>query len=125
MAACRGSVGERAIAITWYPAALSAVAIPSPKPRLAPVTMTLRTGAHQLSGRRDLKRRHETDHGGDLEGCQGRLALGSELPGKVRSARARAMARHLVCQHDVGRDDGAGDRIAARLDQRHANPRMG
>src|SRR5271166_3556861 len=65
-AAVSSSVSLREMATTRYPAPASWVAIASPRPRLPPVTMMLRTRAHQLSGRGQLERGYEAQQAWNL-----------------------------------------------------------
>ena len=53
MASCNSGLSLRARAITRYPAFAKQRTMPSPMPRLPPVTMTLRMPAYQLSCVRD------------------------------------------------------------------------
>src|SRR5215469_8729828 len=73
------SLSERATARTRWPLAASPAAIARPSPRLAPVTMTLRIGAHQLSGSGHLESWHDAYQGGHLVRCQYAPAAVGEL----------------------------------------------
>ena len=57
----------------------AARAMARPRPRLPPVTRTLCIGARQLSGRRDVERRDEADHGRHLVGRELRAAIVQDL----------------------------------------------
>src|SRR5215469_6313289 len=68
MAAVKALFSRRATTIARYPAQVSRCAIPSPSPRLPPVTMTLRIAAHQLASVGDGQRRNDVNCYRDLVG---------------------------------------------------------
>src|SRR5207247_2706810 len=67
----------RATAMTRYPAAVSRRAMPRPRPRLPPVTRTLRMLTHHLAGPRNTQEPHEADRGRHLVSRQ-RVARSEE-----------------------------------------------
>src|ERR1043166_6766197 len=109
----------RAIAMTQYPHSASLRAMPSPRPRLPPVTTILRMVAHQLAGLGDVEGRHEADRGRHLVlgkiGAARLHDLAFELGGAVRGC----LAGRRRAQQDIRHDNLAGDRIAARTNKRH------
>src|SRR3954447_3390510 len=58
----RGSLGRRATAMTAWPASHSALAMPSPSPRLPPVTMTFVTLGITTSELARGRHRHRGDY---------------------------------------------------------------
>src|SRR5215471_16071909 len=94
--------------------------MPSPSPRLPPVTTTLRIVPDQLAGLGDVEMGYEADHGWDL-------MLGERLTANLEDLALQLLARprpfRLVEKH-VGNDDGAGKRIFARAHKRHPDVRM-
>src|SRR5258708_14772851 len=92
----------RAIAIASYPSQTSRRTMPSPKPRLPPVTMTLRRMPGHLACRGDLERRDDADSRRNLVRRQ-RVATG--LEDLVRGAGRLGSA----LEHHVRGDEGAGD----------------
>ena len=101
-------------------------AIASPSPRLPPVTMTLRTGAHQLAG-------------GGSAPARARSAAGPApcgRPGVRRHALSRSLLMLVGLAASAPRSRRPSSttsattrapvmRIAPRLDQRHAHARIG
>src|SRR5579863_8364348 len=96
----------------------------SPRPLLPPVTSTLRTGAHQLSGSGHLERRNESDQRRHLVRGERRAARFQDLLADALIPGLTALEAAAVREHDVRCDDGTGDRIAPRLNERHAYQRM-
>src|SRR5436190_3403883 len=90
--------------------------MPRPRPRLPPVTMTLRMLANQLSGRADVQRRHESNRRGHLVGGEPLVAEAEDV-GLVGR-------RRLAVEDDVGDDQGSGDGAAPRPDAGHADGRV-
>src|SRR2546421_3625176 len=90
--------------------------IPRPRPRLPPVTTTLRMLANQLAGRADVERRHESNRGGHLVGGQSLVAEAEDVGLVVR--------RRFAVDDDVGDDQRPGDGTAPRPDTGHADGRM-
>src|SRR5580692_9912774 len=75
--------------------------MPSPKPRLAPVTTTLCTDARQLAGGSDADGRHEADCRRDLKGRQDAT---TRLPTCCHCATLAARHRgHQLQPHPVKR----------------------
>src|ERR1700757_5350569 len=95
--------------------------MPSPSPRLAPVTTTLRIRAYQLSGGRHLQPRHDTDGRRSLV-CGERLAAAlQQLVRELLWRRARPPGL-AVGEHDVRDHHRPRDRTASRAHQGHAHP---
>src|SRR5208282_4630979 len=105
-----------------------------PRPRLPPVTRTLRIAAgfgsamdstlaaRQLAGGGDGEARYESDRGRDLVARQ---RLAAELENIVPELDLpRVQAFDLRLQNDVGDRDRAGDGSLLRPHQRHAHLRM-
>src|SRR5204863_2475743 len=90
--------------------------MPRPRPRLPPVTMTLRMLANQLSGRADVERRHESNRRGHLVGGEPLVAEPEDV-GLVGR-------RRLAVDDDVGDDQRSGDGTAPRPDAGHADGRV-
>src|SRR2546430_3123751 len=90
--------------------------MPKPRPRLPPVTMTLRMLANQLSGRADVERRHESNRRGHLVGGEPLVAEAEDV-GLVGR-------RRLAVDDDVGDDQRSGDGTAPRPDAGHADGRV-
>src|SRR5579884_307466 len=90
--------------------------MPRPRPRLPPVTSTLRIGAGQLAGGADRERIDELYRRWHLVWRQ-MAAAGVEDRGAQRVARAFLGG----AEHHLGGDDGTGERVLARLDERHAH----
>src|SRR6185295_7423512 len=103
-----------------YPSQTSRRTIPRPRPRLPPVTITLRmTG--QLAGGGDLERRNESDRRGNLVGGQMAVTDLKDLAPDVHVCAARAC---VIAQDDVGGDERTGDRTLRGPHPRHAHGRM-
>src|ERR1700678_3705602 len=96
-----------------------------PRPRLPPVTMTLRTGTHQLPGGGELQLPNEAQAGRDLVGGQDAPARFQKIVLDVLGLRRVERRAHRVLENHFGDHDGAGDRTALRADQRHAYPWIG
>src|ERR1700724_4072917 len=99
--------------------------MPSPRPRLPPVTMTLRSVsgmAHELAAGADREHRHEADRGRDLVLAEIVAAEPQDLA--LECLAAGVLAGTRVAQHDVGNDQRAGDRALAPAHERHAHLRM-
>ena len=79
-------------------------------PRLPPVTRTLCIGSRQLSGRRDIERVHESDHGGHLVRRKTSPAIGKNHVSDLVSPTSVA----AISQNDIDDHDRARDRAAAR-----------
>src|SRR5580698_8640860 len=88
--------------------------MPSPSPRLAPVTRTLR----QFAGRGDVERRHDRDGDGHLVARQG---FAAERQYVVLDSQLAAGTPTIGFQHDIGNYDRAGDRTLFRPHQRHSD----
>src|ERR1700733_6341079 len=88
-----------------------------PIPRLPPVTRTLCIVPGQLSGRGDIERANEPDHGGDLVRWQRRPAIGQNLIADL-SATAGGSS---FSQNDIGDHNSAGDRAAPGFGARHSD----
>src|SRR2546426_1840525 len=99
-----------------YPSQISRRTIPRPRPRLPPVTMTLRM-AGQLAGGGDLEGTNKTDRRRNLVGGQRVVADLKDLALDVRAAG-------LCVQDDVGGDERTGDRTFSRLHPRHSYRRV-
>src|ERR1700722_11691219 len=117
MASPNSSFSRRATATTFYPAAAILREMARPIPRLPPVTRTLCIVPGQLSGRGDIERADEPDHGGDLVRRQRRPAIGQNLFADL-SATAGVST---FSQNDVGDHNGAGDRAAPGFGARHSD----
>src|SRR5580704_13355492 len=96
--------------------------MPSPSPRLAPVTKTVRAALaiapRQFAGRTDVERRHDRDGRRNLVARQG---FAAERQYFVLDLLLAASARAIGFQHDVGNHDRAGDRALLRPHQRHSH----
>src|SRR6516225_9066240 len=92
-----------------------------PTPRLPPVITTLSI-AGELSGFGDVERRHDADRGRNLMGRELVAAGAEDLLPDAAIIVAGKLRRSLVRQDHIGHDDGARDRIAPRLDERHPHP---
>src|ERR1700679_309025 len=122
MAAVSSALSFRAIAIARKPASASLQAIPSPNPRLPPVTITLRMVTDELSCLRNRQCRNEIDGGRDL--VRGEL-LAAELEDVLPCLPIVAvLVVGLSVQHDIRNYQSTGDGIFPRPDQRHTNLRM-
>src|SRR5271156_6043423 len=111
------SLLRRATATTRKPSPARRSAMARPRPRLAPVTMTLsmarelsRPGHRQIGDEAQPRRRHM--------GGQTRAAGGEDFALQTR------FRRMLVAQHDVGDHQCAGDRIRTRENATRAHRRM-
>src|ERR1700712_1491441 len=98
--------------MTRKPDAASASAMPRPRPRVPPVTRTLRTA--EFSGGGDGEVGDGADHGGHLVRREGGAAGGQPLV-------ADLVEREITLQYDVGDDDPAGDRALAAANLGHAD----
>src|SRR5438093_3071273 len=97
--------------------------IPRPRPRLPPVTITLRmTG--QLAGGGDLERRNETDRRRNLVGGQAGVTDLKDLALEVHHLATGAARIGLSLQDDVGGDERTGDWTSPRPHHRHADRRV-
>src|SRR5580704_6723663 len=96
--------------------------MPSPSPRLAPVTSTVRAALaiapRQFAGRTDVERRHDRDGRGNLVARQRRAA---ELQYVVLDLLLAARVSAFGFKHNVGNHDRAGDGISLRPHQRHSH----
>src|SRR5437762_876537 len=110
------------MAMARYPAPASRRTMPRPRPRLPPVTMTLRSMARDLARRRDGERRDEGDRRGHL--VAGKLAETElqELVGELRTLTVRGV--DLRSQHHVGDHERAGDGILPGPHERHPHLRV-
>src|ERR1700686_4487401 len=99
--------------------------MPSPSPRLAPVTRTMRAALaitpRQFAGRGDVERRHDRDGRGDL---MARQRFAAERQYVVLDLQLAARARVFRFQNDIRNDDRAGDRILLRPHQRYSYLRV-
>src|ERR1700733_6642903 len=121
----------RANAITLKPEAASLRAMPSPRPRLAPVTRTVRAAAlamaafimaaRQFSGRSDIERWNERNSSWHFVARQGRTAVRQNV-GVDLCFRAGSHA--FALQYHIGDHDRAGHGILPRAHQRHPHLRM-
>src|ERR1700719_4454474 len=95
--------------------------MPSPSPRLAPVTKTVRAALaiapRQFAGRADVERRHDRDGRRNLVARQ---SFAAERQYVVLDLLLSARARAIGFEHDVGNHDRAGDRALFRPHQRHS-----
>src|ERR1700746_1496893 len=98
--------------------------MPSPSPRLAPVTRTLRIRAYQLSGGPQLEPRHDTDGRRYLVWRERPAAALQQLVRELLRRRARPPGI-AVGEHDVRDHHRPRDRTASRAHQGHAPPRVG
>src|SRR5579862_2064800 len=118
----KASLSVRAMASARYPAAASVCAMESPSPRLAPVTITLRIGAHQFSGSRYLERWHDPHHGRDLmRGEHPATLLDDVVRDRVIRRPPGALGRGVI-EHHLRGHHRAGDRAAPCLYQGHPHP---
>src|SRR5271165_4066146 len=108
--------------MTRYPAPLSLRAMPSPSPRLAPVTITLSTVT-----------RHFTcgSHGqyGDKVYRRGNLMTRKRVPAKLHNLMPKLISppgRGARCfiENNIGDDKGTGYRVLSRSNEGHPHPRM-
>src|SRR6058998_634953 len=90
--------------------------MPRPRPRLPPVTTTLRMLANHLAGRADVERRHEANR-------RGHLVRGEPLVAEAKNV-GLVVRRRLAVDDDVGDDERSGDRAAPRPDAGHADGRV-
>ena len=105
------------MSMTRSPAEANLHTVHRPRPRLPPVTMTLRMTARQLAGVRDMQGGHETHERGDLVARQMLLAELANLLLDLCNRR-RILAYGGSVQHHLGHDDGAGERALLRRDER-------
>src|SRR5271165_7155278 len=119
MAVASWSVSFRAIATTRNPDAASLCIIPSPSPRLPPVTRMLRMTADQLSRSRDVERCHLVQNGGNLMGAQRAAAQGADLAFDCLEPDAGCIGPGI--RHDLRDHDCPGDRTRPRRDARHVH----
>src|SRR5689334_17098091 len=124
MALVSAPLSRRAMAMTSWPAARSVVAIPSPSPRLPPVTMTLGIATPEFAGRRDLECVDDADRRRNLERGQRAPTRGEDLGLGALDRRTVERPLSIQCENDVGGDNRAGDRVLARRNQRHADTWM-
>src|SRR5437867_565565 len=122
IALANASLCRRATAITRCPVAHSVLAIPSPRPRLPPVTMTLGIASPELAGCRDRQRRREANRGGDFVGGERPAAGREDL--RTRALDRRGVGHVAAGQNNLGRHDRPGNRILARFDERHPHAGM-
>src|SRR5204862_7229586 len=80
------------MAMGRYPAPASRRTMPRPRPRLPPVTMTLRSMARDLARRRDGERRDEGDRRGHLVAGKRPEPELQPLPGEPRTPTLRGDA---------------------------------
>src|SRR5262249_3796211 len=98
---------------------MSLRAMARPRPRLPPVTTTLRMMPRKLAGLGDIEGGNEADHGRHLVlGETGAAAL-HDLPFERSGALACGIL--LATQQNVGNHDFASDRVASRAHERHAH----
>src|SRR5207244_8366399 len=97
--------------------------IPRPRPRLPPVTMTLRrTG--QLAGDGNLERRNETDGRRNLVGGQVIATELEDLTLEVHHLAPGTARVGISLQDDVGDDERTGNGHTPGLHHRHADRRV-
>src|SRR3989442_4888293 len=97
--------------------------IPRPRPRLPPVTITLRM-TRQLPGGGHLERGNETDRRWNLVGRQPVVADLKDLAPEVHDPAARTARIGLCLQDDVCGDERTGDGTSRGPHHRHADRRM-
>src|SRR5436190_12927578 len=102
----RSSFIRRATAIASNPSQINRRTMPNPRPRLPPVTMTLRM-AGQLAGSGDLKGGDDADRRRNHVPRQSGAAVLQDL---ARALRAVG----VTIEHDVRRDERADNGIALR-----------
>src|SRR5262245_27022728 len=95
--------------------------MPSPKPRLPPVTTTLCIVPDQLARMGDFEIGHEAYHGQYLVFRQSAPTELENLPLHIFAALARL---RLVVQEHIGDDDRSGEWVLPRSNQRHAHFRV-
>src|SRR2546427_2051018 len=95
-------VSLRATATTRYPACVSLRTMPKPKPRLPPVTMTLRIVTCHLTCRRDIQSRHKIQHRRHLVPRERFAANLQDLVLQFGSVEAGRIV--VVLQNDIGND---------------------
>src|SRR6185437_12241224 len=113
----------RATATAPYPSQRSRRTIPRPRPRLPPVTRTLRT-AGQLAGTGNVQRGDEPQNPRDLVRREVLAAERQNLPVEIRQGIVVRVRTGLVLQHDVRGDERTGDPALLRSHHRHADRRM-
>src|SRR5436309_1768627 len=96
--------------------------MPSPRPRLPPVTTTLRITADQLAGAVHAEPGDEVDRRGNLVPRQRLATVPQQLLLDVRRDAVRAVGGRL--ELDIGDHEGAGDRTLSRAHARHAHARV-
>ena len=87
--------------------------------------MTLRTGAHQLAGRRDFQRGDDAYHSRHLVSGKAATAGLDDFSCQLGPLRALTPSVRLIRQHHFRGDHGASDWITARLHERHPYLRNG
>src|ERR1700730_7953881 len=96
--------------------------MPSPSPRLAPVTRTVRSALaiapRQFAGRTDVERRHDRDGRGDFVARQ---RVAAKLQYVILDLLLAGRARAFGFAHDIANHDRAGDRALLRAHQRHSH----
>src|SRR5579884_1224684 len=92
--------------------------MPRPRPRLPPVTITLRIGTHQLSGFGDGQRRNKVDRGGHFVGRQTLSAEQQDVFLKAASGMLPGLRRGV--QNDIGNHEGSSYRVLPGAHERHS-----
>src|SRR5437016_2734471 len=106
-----------------YPESARHRTMPSPNPRLPPVTRTLRMRARELTALRNRKARHERDRNRNLPFRQALAAKLDDLALDCRFASVRTACVERVENH-VGDHNRSHDRVLLRMHQGHAHVRM-
>src|SRR5438105_1677490 len=120
IASVSDSLSRRATAMTSWPAAHSVFAIPSPSPRLPPVTMTLGIAASELARGSDVQRPDDAYRRRDLVRRERAAASREDLGLRVLDAYG-VESLLIIREHHLGGNDGPGDRILPRRHERHAH----
>src|SRR6266851_3564082 len=95
-----------------------------PKPRLPPVTMTLRMRTRQFASLADRQGRYEADHHRNLVLGQGGATAFEDFPPQRSDLSAGAAGLRLFLQDNLGHDDRAREGILSRAHERHPHVRM-
>src|SRR5712692_10449360 len=89
-----------------------------PKPRLPPVTMTLRMRTRQFASLADRQGRYEADHHRNLVLGQGGATTFEDFPPQRSDLSAGAAGLRLFLQDNLGHDDRAREGILPRAHER-------
>src|SRR3954463_326431 len=107
------------MAMTSWPASESVLAMPSPSPRLPPVTMTLPIVPSKLTGWGYSQGGNEANRCRNLVSVQGASTGLENFRLGILSYRSIESFLGITGENNVGGDHGSRDWISARFDERH------